>query len=154
MCGPSFFISSRDCIFQKFKEKPMSWRPVVGYRFKATGNRWTTIGALAVVQAGKQRRRRCTPCFFANPLIVSPVPWPRRVSSNNSTFDLLSIPEWFHFRVVSVGQIRRSNSDARVQPDEVSEADEFRFRTGPLISMNSRIRAPSPVSRTSPHLPE
>src|SRR3954453_14941127 len=35
--------------------------------------------------------RRCTPCFFASPWIVSPAAYPRRISSNISTFCLLSI---------------------------------------------------------------
>jgi hypothetical protein len=41
--------------------------------------------------------RRCTPCFFASPLVVSPAEWPRWISSNNSTFSLLSIPEMVSF---------------------------------------------------------
>ena len=61
--------------------------------------------------------RRCTPCFFASPLIVSPAACPRRISSNSSTLRLLSIPECFHpglsggpNQTIKVGQIRRSNS--------------------------------------------
>src|SRR6185437_6661747 len=69
--------------------------------------------------------RRCTPYFFANPLIVSPAACPRRISSNSSTLSLLSIPEWFHSRGPGVGQIRRSKwakLDERTQIMEVINA--------------------------------
>src|SRR5437016_9953717 len=51
---------------------------------------------------------RCTLYFFANPLIVSPAAYPRRISSNSSTLVLLFIPESCHPGLQQVGQIRRS----------------------------------------------
>src|ERR1700690_3063384 len=57
------------------------------------------------------------PYFVASPCIVSPAACPCRISSNNSTLALLSIPASFH-PGLGVGQIRRSKwakSDDRTQ---------------------------------------
>jgi serine/threonine protein kinase len=50
----------------------------------------------AIGDWGGRTIRRCTPCFFASALIVSPAAYPNRISSNSSTLLLLFIPESSH----------------------------------------------------------
>src|ERR1017187_10476798 len=67
----------------------------------------------AIGDWGGRTIRRCTPCFFASALIVSPAAYPKGISSNSPTMLLLFIPESSHPGLCRRSEERRVGKERR-----------------------------------------